>query len=345
MFHVFFKNSDNEFEPAGYEDSGTATNSQELLTADQTIPLIYHSAGTMSQQQFNRLDPSQKEAALINNTITKKAKTTSNQTLLNQVIKVPFSYLNGDTVTKKHVSVTMPSTKIDPFITIDSTQKNIKGYELHAHISNISFHSGSLNQRYQNATNNYIQTHSEEMMLSGQDTDLRYSTQLFKLNWLRKNATSISGNTGTFSIQLGYGETTNVFEQMGNDNLSFYDPKASTTLNLGTVKSSENLVSLSLPSSGKYDFDLTLWAVPTGSAVTKAINKNTPAKNIRLQKNSVTADYQAKRSGILATTIPYSTGWHLKGSTSKLPRVNEAFVGIPIKVVITIFNWFTRPHY
>lgn len=224
-------------------------------------------------------------------------------------------------------------------------KKNIKGYELHAHISNISFHSGSLNQRYQNATNNYIQTHSEEMMLSGQDTDLRYSTQLFKLNWLRKNATSISGNTGTFSIQLGYGETTNVFEQMGNDNLSFYDPKASTTLNLGTVKSSENLVSLSLPSSGKYDFDLTLWAVPTGSAVTKAINKNTPAKNIRLQKNSVTADYQAKRSGILATTIPYSTGWHLKGSTSKLPRVNEAFVGIPIKVVITIFNWFTRPHY
>lgn len=326
----FFKNSTSEFEPAGYEDTGSTVNSQTLLTTDQAMPLIYHSASTMSQKQFSKLDPSQKEAALINNIITKNT-TTSKQTLLKKVVKIPFSYLNGDPVTKKHVSVTMPSTNIAPFVTIDSTQKNIKNYELHARINNLSFHSGSLSTRFKTATNNYIQTHNEAMMLSGQDTDLRYSSQLFKLNWLRKNATSMSGNTGTFSIQLAYGQTTNVFEQMGNDNLSFYDPKHATTLNLGPIKSSDNLIALSLPSSGKYEFDLTLWAVPTGSAVTKAIKKNTPANNIKMQKNSVTADYHANHKEVLATMIPYSSGWHLKGTTAKLPRVNEAFIGIPVK--------------
>lgn len=327
----FFKNSTTEFKPAGYETSGTITNSQELFTATKSMPLIYHTATTMSQKDFSQLDPSQKEVALINNTISETTTTTSHQPLLNKVVKVPFSYLNGNLVSKKHISVSMPTNKISPFITIDSTQKNIKNYELHARISNISFHSGSLTKRFKTATNNYIETHNDAMMLSGQDTDLRYSSQLFKLNWLRKNATSMSGSTGAFSIQLAYGQTTNTFEQMGNDNLSFYDPQKSTTLNLGTIKSSDNLIALSLPTSGKYEFDLTLWAVPTGSAITTAIDKNTPASNITMRKNSITADYQAHQTEILATTIPYSSGWHLKGSTKKLPRVNEAFIGIPVK--------------
>lgn len=50
-----------------------------------------------------------------------------------------------------------------------------------------------------------------------------------------------------------------------------------------------------------------------------------------MQKNSVTADYHANHKEVLATTIPYSSGWHLKGTTAKLPRVNEAFIGIPVK--------------
>lgn len=326
----FFKNTTTKLSPTSYEVNGETTNAQQLLTTTKTMPLIYQSAGIMSKKQFSKLDPSQREAALITNTVTNKAKGNVDQTLLNKVVKIPFSYLNGATTTKKHVSVTMPTTSITPYVTIDSEQKNVKGYELHARLTNISFSAGSLTQRYQNATNNYIKTHNEAMMLSGQDTDLRYSSQLFKLNWLRKNATSMSGNTGTFSIQLGYGQTSNVFEQMGNDNLSFYDPQTSTTLNLGTIKSSNNLITLTLPTSGTYQFDLTLWAVPTKNAATRAINKNTAAKNIKINKNEVTATYQAKKAGILVTTIPYSAGWHLAGSTTKLPRVNDAFIGIPV---------------
>ncbi|WP_162205148.1 YfhO family protein [Lacticaseibacillus thailandensis] len=33
----------------------------------------------------------------------------------------------------------------------------------------------------------------------------------------------------------------------------------------------------------------------------------------------------------MSSTIPYSTGWHLKGSDKILPRVNYGFIGIPNK--------------
>lgn len=326
-----FINPDNQLIPAGFEDSHKEINSQRLYTSDSSLPLIYEAAGSMTYKAFNKLDPSQKEVALLNNLVTDKKTTSSTaKSALKKTKQISFDSLPDEQVTTKHISVTEPTTDYSPTSLTFNDQNSYKGYELHARLTNIHYSAGSLSQRYQNATNNYISEHNLQIMDQDDYSNLRYNPSLYKLNWLRQNVMQISSDSGQFSIEMSYNKVTNTFEQEGHDNLSFYHPRYSTTLNLGTISSKHQNVSISLPTSGSYSFDVKLWAVPTGKTVDSAIKQNKAATNIKYSKNQVSAKFNATHKTILATTIPYSTGWRLKGYDHTLPRVNKAFIGIPV---------------
>ncbi|WP_076625578.1 YfhO family protein [Paucilactobacillus suebicus] len=328
--------NDDESVPNGYEATGRQINSQTEYVANSTVPLIYKAAGTLNTAQFNSLSTSQKETALLSNLVTNKKSSNPDTSLLSKVVQIKTNLLptNADKLTKtQHISVSTPTTKLTPTTITWPTNKSIKGYELHAQLTNIRYSAGSFSERHKKALDYYIENHNEEIMMAGQETDLRYNPTLYNFSWLRKNVMSYAATTGEFDIGLNYDGVSNTFNQTGINDLSFYTPRSSTTLNLGTITSTDednNSISLSLPTSGKTSFDITLWAVPTGKSVDKTIAKDKAAKDITMTKNGVTAKYTSSKSDILATTIPYSKGWHLAGSKSALPKVNKGFIGIPV---------------
>lgn len=331
-----FLNSDDLLVPAGYEATGTAVNNQQEYTANSTMPLIYQASGVMSTKQFKQLSASQKEAALLTNIVTNHLHANPATKLIKQVQQLKTAVLptnaNQFSVVQ-HIKVHTPTTDLTPTIVTWNPDKSIKGYELHAQLTNITYRAGTFKQRHKDALDYYIASHNQDIMMAGQETDLRYNPQLYNLNWLRKNAMSYSASTGEFNIGVNYNGISNEFEQTGSNDLSFYTPRSSTTLNLGTIVSTNedsNSLTLTLPATGSTSFDLSLWTVPTGKSVDQAISKNTAAQNIKLSKNSVTATYTARHKTILATTIPYSKGWHLVGDHHTLPKINTGFIGIPV---------------
>ncbi|WP_414690583.1 hypothetical protein [Oenococcus oeni] len=44
---------------------------------------------------------------------------------------------------------------------------------------------------------------------------------------------------------------------------------------------------------------------------------------------------------MLSTTIPYSKGWKINKSKKDLPRINTAFIGIPVKKGFNFFNRYS----
>ncbi len=329
-----FLTDDNTAEPANYEITSNVTNSQRLYNTTTTMPLIYQSAGTMSSAAFKKLSPSEREVALINNTVYKNAKNKVAKTLLNKVQQLKFFSLPQTSAKTQHIKVKLPTSDYTPTSYSIEIPKSVKGYELHVRLTNIKYTAGTLKNRYNNALNNYIEKHNQKIMYENDDTDNRYNTGLYQLGWLRTNLFNISpttGSTGAFTIDATYGKITNTFEQVGSENLSFYNPKSSTTLNLGTITSKKDNFSLHMSNPGTYEFDIELEAVPTGTSLDNAIKANQAASKIKIDKNTVTANYHANSKTILATSIPYSDGWKLAGYDGKLPRVNKAFVGIPVK--------------
>lgn len=328
-----FINPDNPLIPTGFDDQYQQINGQRLLSSNTTMPLIYESTGNMTNQQFNALDPNQKELALINNTISSKKSTTTgaDRTLVKKAKLIKFDNLPAKNVTSQHISIETPNINYNPTLLTMLDSSDYKGYELHARLNHVHYSAGKLKDRYKLATDNYIDQHNEKIMNENDDSDLRYNSSLYKLNWLRQNVMSISSDTGEFNIGLKYNGTENIFAQEGQDNLSFYHPRFATTLNLGTIKKNHQDVKISLPTQGKYTFDISLWAVPSGKIIDRSIQKNKAATHIRYHRNQVTAQFDATHNTTLATTIPYSSGWHLSGSNKKLPRVNKAFIGIPVK--------------
>lgn len=331
-----FMNDGNLSLPSGYDPTGDAVNAQHEYVAHSTVPLIYRAAGTMSTSQFKQLDPSQREVALLSNLITNQVKGQVDQSLLKKIVQITTSVLptNAQKIaTVHHISAHLPTTKLTPTTLSWEADKSLKGYELHARLTNIKYSAGTFQQRHQDALTYYIQSHNQDIMMAGQETDLRYNPTLYSLNWLKKNVMSYSAATGAFKIGVKYGAISNEFVQTGINDLSFYTPHSSTTLNLGTINStddSSNQIQLTLPSSGKTSFDITLWAVPTQTSADRAIARNKPASHIKMIKNGVSATYRATKSDILATTIPYSKGWHVTDTSQTLPRVNKAFIGIPV---------------
>lgn len=329
-----FLNTDNLKIPAGYEATGEVLNNQRAYQATSTMPLIYQSPGVMSTKTFNQLSASQREVALLSNTVTNQMAAHPNQQLLKKAQQLATSVLptNADqSQLVSHISVHNPTTQLTPTTITWAQNKQLKGYELHAQLTNIHYQAGTFRQRHTDALDYYIASHNQDIMMAGAETDLRYNPTLYNLNWLRSNVMSYAAETGKFSIGLNYNGVTNQFEQTGSNDLSFYTPRSATTLNLGTITSTsetQNSISLTLPATGTCSFDLTLWAVPTGAAVDHAIAQNTAAHHIRLGKNQVTATYRASQKTILATTIPYSKGWQLNGHV--LPKVNQGFIGIPV---------------
>ncbi|EJO03054.1 YfhO family protein [Oenococcus oeni] len=336
---VFFKNTSDQLAPSEYINTGELVNGQTVYQAKSTVPLIYQSSGTISKSNFSKLAPSQKEVALINNQVedsgnTIKKKNSTDTQLLSKTFSLPLSLDGKKFATKQKITNKDPLIK--PAVSFKIPKKLLnKKYELHLQIDSINYSSGTFKERYSTAVNKYTLSHKQLILRTPKqfNDDLRFNTVLFKMNWLKNNFGSLGNSNEGFSIDAYYNGKSNSFYQVGENDLSFYTPRTKTTLNLGRIKTSSKnkFVTLKLPLVGEYSFKVSLWAVPTGKTTDRAISADKSVSNLVLKKDSVSFTFKAPKTEILSTTIPYSKGWKINKSKKDLPRINTAFIGIPVK--------------
>ncbi len=135
-----------------------------------------------------------------------------------------------------------------------------------------------------------------------------------------------------YKLTANYNDHDVSFSQTGQTNLSFYNPQTAVTLNLGqaTDYKNEQFIPLTFSRGGDYSFDVRIVGVPTYkrfSRVAREIQRTAP--KLRFKRNKVLTTIRVQTPRMLATTMPYSTGWSANGR--HLVKINDGFIGIPLK--------------
>ena len=80
---------------------------------------------------------------------------------------------------------------------------------------------------------------------------------------------------------------------------------------------------------GQYTFDVKVKAIPTGQPFKKVSQQaQKQAVPLNIQKDQISGQVTGSKNQILATTIPYSKGWH--SANNQVIKINEGFVGITL---------------
>ncbi|WP_056968875.1 YfhO family protein [Lacticaseibacillus thailandensis] len=308
--------------PLGYKATGRLVNGQIDYSTSNVLPLVFAQKERCSARKFSRLSPSSKEGAIIGTQVVNgaiKVRQEASADFASQIVPIKRGSVVHQSITVHRAQNLNNGAKSINLC----LEKSMQGRELHVSLQNIVYVPYSFRQRYSNAVNQY---NANGAMGN------RRNTRLFKMNWLKNNLLSNS-NGGLYSINFNYGGYKNYFNQSGRYDLSFFNPESATTINLGEVQRNNSTLTLTLPPTGYISFKLTVWVTPSIKQTDLAISQDDAAKSMKISpdKISFTSPDSVKKTAVLSSTIPYSTGWHLKGSDKILPRVNYGFIGIPNK--------------
>lgn len=155
-------------------------------------------------------------------------------------------------------------------------------------------------------------------------------TGIQRLNTLRSAIWRQSD--GAYTVKATSFKNVTGYSQLGQTNLSDYQPKRKVLLNLGYSKAPRRKVTVSFQGVQGLTFkSAKLIAVPFGSAYARQMTqlKRQNLQQLRVNNGVVTGTSRSPQATILTTSMPYSAGWHLTvdGKTTPVKRVNVGFVG------------------
>ena len=136
-------------------------------------------------------------------------------------------------------------------------------------------------------------------------------------------ALNISSNLGTETIA-----------QPRQSKTSFFKIVNSGTMNMGYFKNLPETLKLTPSKMGTYSFKLKVYAEPLNTSYDKEVAKiqKHALQNLKFNKHGLEGKITTNRTGILTSSIPYSTGWTATVDGKKAPviRTNQAFVGLKL---------------
>ena len=320
--------------PASYQKltPPITINRQTVTQSDSVYPLAYLPKYVVSEKTFNHADTTNREAYLADSVVTNAVtEHTSKQQFERTVTTTSIrSNLQERYTDKVHFNYT-PSRESDEqgiYLKPDATLDN---HELHLEITNLHFKPANFNQRAKYATNSYRDAKIEQNNNPRNPLDYRSNDRAFNWNWRRKHLDTIGKNVSGYTFTTSYAGNNQTFVQTGQKNLSFYNPKQNITLNLGTATDVKNTAYLPFTFSqpGQYTFDVKVKAIPTGQPFKKVSQQaQKQAVPLNIQKDQISGQVTGSKNQILATTIPYSKGWH--STNNQVIKINEGFVGIKL---------------
>ncbi len=155
-------------------------------------------------------------------------------------------------------------------------------------------------------------------------------TGIARLNRLRNALWNVGD--GAYTMTVGSKQNVTSFSQLGQGNLSDFQPKHRVLLNLGYTAQPRKTIHLTFKGVKQLSFkSAKLIAVPFGQSYHRHMTqlKQNGLRHLRVTDNRVTGVATASQPTVLTTSIPYSKGWQLTvdGQPTPVKKVNVGFIG------------------
>ena len=319
--------------PNSYEqNANVSVNHQTAFTSSDSYPLVYLPKYTVAAKDYGPMTATEKEATLADSVVVPGMRAGQSSAFAKQIVSGVIrtdQTKSGQTSLHYHYK-THASLLPDGIFLM--ANKQLRGTELHLEISNLRYTPATFGQRQQNALAAYQYSATQNARNMQSSPNIRYNPKAFTWNWTQHHLDTIGTEYAGYKLTANYNDHDVSFSQTGQTNLSFYNPQNAVTLNLGqaTDYKNEQFIPLTFSRDGDYSFDVRIVGIPTDkrfSRVARQIQRTAP--KLRFKRNQVLTTIRVQSPRMLATTIPYSTGWSANGR--HLVKINDGFIGIPLK--------------
>lgn len=302
---------------------GTNGNVQ-LYRSKQNYPLLYLQHNVMSNLKYNLLTPNEKELSLAQTAAIKNTKGLHTVKFKNSLINIPYKIYDDK---GNKVSDVLNSQKATNYNVYIPNNKKYKNLELHLLFNNVFYNVPSLQEQIQ--MNNL-----NSLGINGSISNNKNQTSVHG-SWdnFRKNVTN-NFPTNRWTIALTSGNRNGILTQVSNLNMSEYEDIHNGIINLGWFKHLPNNINMLLQHIGKYSFNLKIVGLPMGHDYNDQVKKiqRNAVKHIKINNKEIVGEIKARTNGVIASSIPYDSGWKIKLNDKKVKpiKVDNAFIGFKI---------------
>lgn len=319
--------------------NGQPGDSQQTRRYKNTaaFPLLYWQDRVVTPHQAKKLSATQRERALAAGVTVSDAHDAAGLTpasLSNLTVAIPYELVSSHGVRITGATKMLQRQDANESYTIvlnprvkgkqNKQLKKLRNYELHLEFTNVHYTPMSLRQQVR------IEAQTENNDLTR--GPLAKNTKMDYYRYLHYHVVNGTPNHG-FTLKVAGPNGTEKLYQPKRTILSFYKIVHAGTMNLGFIQRGlPQTLTLTPSKMGTYRFKLRVVAEPLGKQYfnqVKTVQRHA-LQNVRLNGDRVTGTITTSRVGILASSIPYSTGWRAtdNGHPVKVLRVNTAFVGL-----------------
>lgn len=297
------------------------------------FPLLYWQDTYIRPQRYQQLSASAKERALASgvviNASQKNAQGMRVADLSNAVQTVKSVLISNrlNKVDPNHLKYTDSDETYQlqfPAMEKSSNRKQLSGSEVHIDFSKIKYTPFSMKDQLK-----YEQQHLLEMAVNpGQYINHRFNQYKYWRYHVLNGSPDISfklnfkSKFGTATVDQPKQSVLSLFKKVKNGtlNIGYYDGKFPQKLTFKPTK------------LGTYQLKYQVTAVKLGRHYQKQVRtiQRHGLKNLKFNPNQVAGNITTTRTGILTSSIPYSSGWTatVNGKKATIIRTNQAFVGI-----------------
>ena len=287
----------------------------------EAFPLVWLTNKVISPSRYQKLSDSQKERALASGAVT-SAKGNYQKAKLSGVKTVKASLVNnqGQKVNKNKINY----TDSQETYTIKLSKKALAKLgkcELHVELSQVSYQPLALSQQL-----------DLELKKAKQQADLTgkaFNQTQTKYKYWRYHLLAGSPDP-SYKLSVSTKKTTETLAQPSQEMTSFFRLVDGGTLNLGSYQTLPSSLTLKPSKLGTYRLKWKVVAIPLNHAYVKEVRQiqQEGIKQLKLSQNRLSGMLNAKKSSIMTSTIPYSSGWHatLDGKAVKVIKIGRAHV-------------------
>ena len=323
-------------------DSSTSAESEDDLTPVQTerlktkqnFPLIYWQSTVITPARYRKLSPTAKERALASGVVvsSKLAKGLAAANLKGNVVKLKsqlisnrFNLVNPEHLVYKDSEETYKL--VLPQLAKKSFRKKLRGSELHVEFSKISYQPFSLKQQIKLELKKARQTAGYN---PGETTN-------WKATWYKYwRYHLLAGSPDkSYTLKISSSKGTEEISQPKQSVLSFFKLVKNGTMNIGYFSGNLPQKLTFQPSKlGTYRLHYQVVAEKLGSKYQREVKQIQAhgLKHLRFTTNRVSGTITTNKTGILTSSIPYSSGWTatVDGKRAQVVRTNTSFVGLKL---------------
>lgn len=302
----------------------------ERYKTNNAFPLLYWQDRYISHARYKRLSPTEKERALASGVVVNgpttgmraaklhwtviPLKSTLVSNRFNTINPAKLKYIDSD----EKYQLQFPQMQSKAF------RQRVRGSELHIEFSKIKYTPFTMKEQIDH------DMHHWQAMANNPGSV--FNERFNKYRYWRYH---VLNGSPDISFQLNYSSrfgTASVIQAKQNV-LSLFKHVTNGTLNIGYYDGNLPQKLTFKPSKlGNYELKYRVVAEKLDGNYTQEVRniQRHALTNLQFSRNRVSGRITTPRAGVLTSSIPYSSGWHImvNGHPAKTIRTNQAFLGV-----------------